>query len=74
MASRSGATAGEDLVAADWRDFYEERAAIRESYGGYQRRAAEILAFNDCIKTYRLTMKVTTETAARRLERMGIGR
>jgi len=41
-----------DLLVGDpswWRDFFEERAAIREFDGGSQRLDAELAAFNDCI-------------------------
>jgi hypothetical protein len=34
----------------DWVTLYEERAAIREYDGGYDRRAAEIMALGEVIK------------------------
>ena len=31
----------------DYREFYEERAAIREYEGGYSRKEAEVLAYKE---------------------------
>lgn len=49
MRSLSGQTLSREeiLKNPDWRDFFEERAAIREYDGGLTRVRAEILALHE---------------------------
>ena len=38
--------------SADWRDLFEERAAIHEHEGGYSREMAERRAFGKCVEEW----------------------
>lgn len=44
------ATVGDD--AMDWRELFEERAAMRQYCGGYRRNLAERLAYGECIERW----------------------
>ncbi|MEQ8652421.1 MAG: hypothetical protein RIC87_08155 [Kiloniellales bacterium] len=45
---------GPDWDAEDWRNFFDERAGIREFDGGLDRQAAEAAAFTDTLEEWLL--------------------
>jgi hypothetical protein len=58
---------------ADWRTLFEERAGIRQRDGGYERAAAEVMAYRDVIEAYREATGARREVVWRRLGRLGVG-
>lgn len=60
------------MDAEGWRGWYEERAAIREYDGGFDRHNAELLAYLECLEQYKITVGVTKQDASNALARMQI--
>jgi hypothetical protein len=46
---------GAAWVVSDWRDFYEERAAIRQYEASYSRQEAERLAWGEVVNEWHMT-------------------